>query len=144
MKISREKIVKLLEDLLLREYLQRDVYETYSYWLFGLSAPGIQKHLEEHMEEEMKHIETLQRYLMYYKGQPLIKRTKIPEIETDIIEILQYDLALEVEAVENYTEAIEYLSQDREYTSLKVDLENILAQEQEHVHDLYQWLETSY
>lgn len=143
MAIKRQKVINLLEDLLAREYLQRDVYETYSYWLFGLSSPAIQNHLKDHMKEEMKHIEVLQRYLMYYKGAPMTKRMKIPNIEPDMVGILQYDLGLEVDAVERYTKAIQYLESDPEYTSLRVDLEDILVQEQEHVHDLYQWLETA-
>ena len=47
---------------------------------------------------------------------------------------------LEKTAVKKYSEAIEALEGDVTYTSIRVDLEDILKQEQEHTHDLIQWL----
>ena len=47
---------------------------------------------------------------------------------------------MESETVKQYSEAIEALEGNAEFTSLRVDLEDILKQEQEHTHDLIQWL----
>lgn len=139
--LDKKQVIKLLKDLLLLEYLQRDVYETYSYWLFGYSSSPIQEHLKEHMLEEMKHIETLQRYLMYLGSDPILDRFEIPQIPNPTFKnILLFDLDLEEDAVKRYTEAIQYLDKDPKYSSLRIDIENILVQEQEHVHDLDQWL----
>lgn len=139
----KQKIIKLLNELLLREYLQRDVYETYGYWLFGYSSSPLQSHLKNHMMEEMEHIEILQRYLMHLGAQPLVERIEIPQIKNPSLrKILEFDLELEDDAVSRYTNAIEFLEDKKEYTSLRVDIENILVQEQEHVHDLYQWLQS--
>jgi len=141
-------VVDLLYQLLLDEYLQRDVYETYSYYLFGLASPALQEHLKEHRDEEDKHIEVLQRYLMGFGAPPLLERSQIPEIDPPIREILKYNLQLEIDAVEGYAKAIEVLDNlgengDRaRITALRVDLENILVQEQEHLHDLTQWLKS--
>ena len=136
-----DQIISRLEDLLLAEYLQRDVYETYSYYLFGYVSSPIQKHLKDHMNEEMAHITTLQRYLADLGAAPLVDREPIPHINPSLEDILRFDLALEKEAVENYSEVIEMLEgAGRQYISLRIELENILVQEQEHVHDLNQWL----
>lgn len=139
---ERNEITKMLNDALLTEYQQRDVYETYSYYLFGYSSPSIQQHLKDHMGEEMKHIETLQRYLAFYRAKPLVERLSIPQITpTSFRGILEFDLQLEIEAVDRYSELIEILEDaGRDYSSLRVEIENILIQEQEHVHDLDQWL----
>lgn len=136
------RIVALLENLLLEEYLQRDVYETYSYYLFGLCSPQIQEHLIEHRAEEDKHIATLQRYLVSLGAEPLLKRKQLPEIDPPIENILAYDLKLEESAIKNYSEAIKYLDQldTTQFKALQLDLENILVEEQEHVHDIERWL----
>jgi len=139
------QLLELLNNLLLIEYQQRDVYETYSYYLFGLSSPGIQEHLEEHRKEEDEHIKTLQRYLAALDAEPLLKRLEIPTINPPIKNILKEDLRLERDAIKYYSDAIAEIEKivengEREFTALRVDLENILVQEQEHVHDLIQWL----
>lgn len=138
----RDQVIALVKDLLLQEYLQRDVYETYAYYLFGLSSPAIQEHLAEHMAEENKHIETLQRYLMDLGSPPIVDRLEIPFISANptLEEVLRTDLELEKGAVENYSRAVDFLDDYNEYTALRVDIENILVQEQEHVHDIVQWL----
>ena len=138
---KRAIITQLLTDLLQREYLQRDIYETYGYYLSGLSSPAIFDHLKVHMQEEQMHIDTLQRYLMGMGVAPIITRAKIPEISPLTLDaIIQHNFELEKEAVELYAEAIELVEGDKEYTALRVDLEDIIKQEQEHTHDLIQWL----
>ena len=139
---AAENIIGVLNNLLLDEYLQRDVYETYSYYLFGLCSPALQQHLKEHRAEEDKHIEILQRYLMGLEADPLLKRHPIPKILPPITNILEKDLDLERKAVIHYASAIRLLADtaEPELISLRVSLENILVEEQEHVHDLVQWL----
>lgn len=137
----KSQVTQLLTDLLQREYLQRDLYETYGYYLSGLSSPAIHDHLKEHMAEEQLHIDTLQRYLMGYGVAPVTQRAKIPTITPLTLEaILEFNFELEKEAVELYSEAIELIEGDKQFTSLRVDLEDIIKQEQEHTHDLIQWL----
>ena len=136
-----DDVVSIIKELLVREYLQRDVYETYSYWLFGLNSPAIQSHLEEHMKQEMRHIRILQRYLMDRCEEPFVARLPIPVISRPkLVDVLKLNLKLEDEAIERYTEAIEIIEKAPKLTSLRIDLENILTEEQEHVHDLKQWL----
>lgn len=141
---STSDVINLLDKLLLDEYLQRDVYETYSHYIFGLCSISLQKHLVDHRNEEDKHITTLQRYLMSLRAEPLVKRLEIPVIEPPITNILLLDFELEKSAVKNYSEAVAALEEigDSQFTALRVDLENILVQEQEHTHDLMQWLRT--
>lgn len=144
-------IVEMLQGLLLDEYLQRDVYEAYQYSLFGVAVPGIQEHLKEHMDDEMKHIIILQRYLMELGGEVPLDRHPVPNVEATMDAILKKDLELENQAIAHYAQTIGFLDglecaeSDKfcdklRFTALRVDLENILTEEQEHVHDLIQWL----
>jgi bacterioferritin (cytochrome b1) len=139
--MNKESVILLLKDLLQREFLQRDIYETYSFYLFGKESPAIQEHLKVHLQEELLHIETLQRYLMGLGASPVTTRTSIPSIQPLTLDaILDINFELEQAAVKKYSEAIEALEGDVTYTSIRVDLEDILKQEQEHTHDLIQWL----
>lgn len=140
-----EEVIEILNHLLLQEYLQRDVYETYGYYLFGLASPAIQDHLEDHLADENKHIRTLQRYLMALGADPLTERLEVPLLASlSIDSILDLDLKLEQQALNNYSTAISDLEKagDKSLTALRIDLENILVQEQEHVQDILQWLRT--
>jgi len=133
--------IALLEELLQLEYLQRDIYETYGYYLSGLESPAIHDHLKIHLQEEQLHIDLLCRYLMGYGAKPLLKRLPVPVIEPlSLKSILELNFELEKEAVEKYSQAIHTLEQDVAHTAARVDLEDILKQEQEHCHDLIQWL----
>lgn len=139
--MDKNSVINLLKELLRREYLQRDIYETYSYYLFGISSPAIQEHLKLHLQEEQLHIDTLQRYLMGFGAKPTTKRLPVPIIDPLTLEaILDINFELEREAVKRYSEAIEALEGNTKFTSLRIDLEDILKQEQEHTHDLIQWL----
>ena len=129
-------IVILLRELLLNEYLQRDIYETYSYYLFGLAAPTVQIHLKSHQQEEQLHIDLLKRYLMGLGEPPLSNRLPIPKLPLRLQDLLRYNLDLEAKAVKRYEECIHTLKPHAAYSSLREDLENILAQEQSHSNDL--------
>lgn len=137
-----KQIIDLLNELLIDEYRQRDFYETYSYYLFGLPSPGIQDHLKKHIAAENSHIEVLQRFLSGLGAEPLIMRKALPKIKNiSLQKILEIDLELELQAVKNYSNAISILeSAGPAFASLRVALENILNDEQEHVHDITRWL----
>jgi bacterioferritin len=138
---KKEDVVACLNDLLLDEYLQRDLYESYAYLLFGPEAIAVQEHLQGHLDDEMDHIKILQRYIVTLGGLPTLDRKPITVIEPlEFYAILEKDLELEHTAVSKYSKAIADLEGSTEFTALKIDLENILAQEMEHVHDLVLWL----
>lgn len=139
--MDKNEVAGLVTEALLREYQQRDMYETYNYYLFGLSSPAIQTHLEEHLKQEMAHIEILQRYLAELGVEPVLERLPIPEVAPPIENILKQDLKMEHEAVILYSTLANSLDDgSAEWVALRVDIENILIQEKEHVHDLERWL----
>jgi bacterioferritin (cytochrome b1) len=138
-------VAGMLTPLLLSEYQQRDLYEHYSYLLFGPEGIAVQDHLREHMNDEMSHIETLQRYMVSYGCQMPTQRLPVPTAaNVSLSTILAKDLEHEKSAVANYATAVRALEEaGDEFIALRVDLENILSQEQEHVHDLERWLGTT-
>lgn len=141
---SGHQIIAMLQELLKKEYLQRDLYETYDFLLFGSEAIALQEHLKEHLEEEMEHIRVLQRYLVSMGALPTLDRLPLKDLGSleslNLKSILELDLKYEREAVENYSKSIAALEGQEEFTALRVDLENILSAESEHTHDLERYL----
>lgn len=139
--VNKTQVISLLKDLLQREFLQRDLYETYNYYLSGLASPAIFEHFKIHQQEEQLHIQLIQRYLMGYGCPPMVERAPIPVLNPVSLEtILDFHFELEQEAVRKYSEILDLLEGHPEFTSLRIDLEDVLSQEQEHTHDLIQWL----
>lgn len=137
--VEDELIFDTLQDLLQDECLARDTYEAYDYLLLG-PEDAIREHIKEHMDEEMDHIRILHRYLVANNHVPTTKRKEIPSAELNFEGILRANLELEKAAVSKYTAAIIMLEGLEKFTSLRVDLENILVMEQQHTHDLEIWL----
>lgn len=139
------EVVRMLQDLLKKEYHQRDLYQAYDYLLLGHESISLQEHLQEHMAEEMEHIRTLHRYLTNLGELPTLQRDPIEDLSKtgnlNVKGILSIDLVHEKDAVDSYTKAIRFLERSApEFTALRVDLENILSMEMEHVHDLERYL----
>lgn len=140
--VSREYVIDMLQSLLQSEFLQRDLYEAYDYLLLGPEAIAVQSHLREHLEQEMEHIRLIQRYLVHFQTRPSLERHTIPLLQDPSLRtVLAQDLEQERKAVADYSAFIRTLEPHEEYTALRVDLENILVQESEHMHDIERWLE---
>ncbi len=141
--VDANDLIAVLQDLLKAEYLQRDIYESYRYLLFGADGIAIKEHLEEHMVEEMSHIDTLQRYIVSLGGTPTLEREIIPTpTEYKLNSLLEMNLSKEKDAVEKYSIAIKAVENMNNilHAALINDLEDIVSQEQEHEHDLQRWL----
>jgi len=102
----------------------------------GPCRDNIKEHFEEHAKDETDHIKVLVQYLKYYETQPTTERLLIEKVEPTLNNILQLQLKYEKMAVENYTKFKGIL----EDCNLKVDIENILIVETEHMQDLENYL----
>ena len=140
---SNIDILVVLQDLLKDEYLQRDLYESHRYILFGVDGITVMEHFEEHLIEEMKHASILQRYIVSLGGTPTIERHVIPHIEKgNFKELLKINLKHERAAVEKYCIAIKVIEEMDNilHAALINDLEGIVSEESEHSQDIESWL----
>lgn len=137
-----KKVLDLLQNALQAEFQQWDLYYAYKSQLMGLSRDPIADHFEEHAEDEASHIEVLQRFIVGMGETPTTERKPIPGLEkADIEQIIALQLSFEQEAVSVYENILAELGD--EAPALRIEVENILAQEQEHVHDLQLLLRNS-
>ena len=130
-------IVGLLQAALMGEYQQWDLYTSYASRLKGESRNGVAEEFKHHAEEELEHIELIQRYITSMGEVPTTHRKHVPEMPEDatVQHIVEMQIAFEKDAVELYQKIIKLLDAE-EHAALKVDLETIMSKEMEHAQEL--------
>ena len=82
--------------------------------------------------DEMKHADVLIERILFLEGLPNLQDLGRLRIGENVQELLEADLALEMDAVPDLREAIEYCESVKDYVSREV-FERILESEEEHV-----------
>ena len=133
-KISREKMVELLNGDLSREYQAVIAYTVYSQTLKGAQYNHIAEELEKHAVEELEHALKLAKQIDYFNGTPV---TTPKEVKTSdkAEDMLRFDLENEKETMINYRERIRQADAMGEFALGEI-LRKIIAQEQDHLQDL--------
>lgn len=137
-KITKEKLISLLNKDLGLEYTAMVQYAQHQGVLKGAMYQSIAKELAIHASEELQHAITLAAQIDYLGGIPTADMPPA-KISGDNITMLQQDLDGENDAIARYIARIGQAEQLNLY-HLAQQLRNILAVEQEHAMDLEQAL----
>jgi len=132
--ISREQLIRLLNEDLAREYQAIIAYVVYSQVLKGAQYMAIAGELETHAAQELSHAMIVAKQIDYLGGMPTVssKPVKTSELAE---EMLRFDLDNENQTVRNYRERVRQCEALGEY-AIAEHLREILVQEQEHQIDL--------
>jgi bacterioferritin len=132
--ITREEMVRLLNEDLAREYQAVIAYVVYSQTMKGAKYQHIAKELERHAGEELAHAITIAKQIDYFNGTPVVtpKEVKMSENPDDM---LRFDLENERVTIMGYRQRIKQAEAMGEY-ALSEALREIIIQEQEHLTDL--------
>jgi bacterioferritin len=131
------KTQKLLEGLqgdLERELKAMLQYTYQSSVLLGLRALTIGPHLRKEAAEELQHVALLSDQIVALGGAPKMTTQKFSETR-DLKQMLEHDLDLEREAILEYRERVKQAELAGEI-GLKVRLEELIATETDHAHQL--------
>ena len=132
--VTREVLLKGLQEDLSREYQAIIAYTVYSQALKGAEYMAIAKELEAHASEELQHAITVSRLIDYLGGMP--NATALPvKLTDDAREMLRADLQNENETVRAYRERVRQCDALGEF-AISEQIREILIQEQEHQIDL--------
>lgn len=134
---SDPKIIQHLNKILGNELVAINQYFLHArmYKDWGLKAIA-DKEYEESIDE-MKHADDLIERILFLEGIPNLQDLGKLRIGEDTKEMLECDLALEMDAIPDLRDAIEYSESVRDYVSRDL-FQDILEEEEEHV----DWLET--
>lgn len=132
--ITREDLIKGLQEDLSREYQAIIAYVVYSQALKGAEYQNIAKELEVHAGEELAHALTIAKQIDYLGGMP--NATANPVKLTDKAEeMLRADLDNENNTIIAYRERVRQADALGEF-AISEEIREILRQEQEHQIDL--------
>jgi bacterioferritin len=132
--VTRQALIKGLQEDLSREYQAIIAYVVYSQVLKGAEYQSIAKELELHAGEELAHAITIAKQIDYLGGMPnatalAVKLTDKPEV------MLRADLDNENNTIRAYRERVRQADALGEF-AISEEIREILRQEQEHQIDL--------
>ena len=133
-KLTRDEMVRMLNEDLAREYQAIIAYVVYSQTLKGASYTDIARELEAHAGEELSHALKIARQIDYFGGNPEVKPEQV-KTSKDPKAMLRFDLENEHRTIQNYRERIQQADAMGEFALSEV-LRGIIVQEQEHLMDL--------
>jgi len=133
-KISRARMIELLNEDLAREYQAIIAYVIYSQTLKGAEYNHIAQELEKHAAEELQHAINIAKQIDYLNGTPTNKPKEV-KMSDKATDMLKFDLENERQTLINYRARIRQAEAMGEF-ALGELLREIIAQEQEHLQDL--------
>lgn len=132
--VTRDTLIKGLQEDLSREYQAIIAYVVYSQALKGAEYQNIAKELEVHAGEELAHALTIAKQIDYLGGMP--NATALPVKLTESAEqMLRADLDNENNTIRAYRERVTQADALGEF-AISEEIREILRQEQEHQIDL--------
>src|SRR4051794_8781599 len=132
--VTREELIRLLNEDLSREYQAIIAYVVYSQVLKGAQYMNIAEELEVHAGEELKHALIIAKQIDYLGGQPTVTPQPVKTSEK-AEDMLRFDLDNENETIRNYRERVRQCEAMGEY-AMAEHIREILINEQEHQIDL--------
>ena len=132
--VTREELVRLLNEDLAGEYQAIIAYTVYSQVLKGAAYVGIAHELEVHAGEELEHALKIAKQVDYLGGMPAVVPKPV-KTSNDAVEMLRADLVNEQATVARYRLRILQAEALGEFALSEV-LRGIIVQEQDHEIDL--------
>ena len=132
--VSREELIKLLNEDLAREYQAIIAYVVYSQVLKGAQYMNIAGELQLHAGQELQHALIIAKQIDYLGGMPAVAAKPVKTSEK-AEEMLRFDLDNENETVRNYRQRVRQCEALGEY-AMAEQIRQILVEEQEHQIDL--------
>jgi bacterioferritin len=132
--VTRDDLLKGLQEDLSREYQAIIAYVVYSQALKGAQYMSIAKELEVHAGEELQHALTIAKQIDYLGGMPNANALPV-KLSEDAETMLRADLQNENDTVRAYRERVRQCDALGEF-AMSEQIREILIQEQEHQIDL--------
>lgn len=132
-----KKVIALLNKVLGNELIAINQYFLHAKMYKDWGLHNLYEHEYHESIDEMKHADQLVERILFLEGLPNLQDLGALRIGENTREMLEADLALELDAIPDLKEGIVYAEQVGDYISRDL-LKDILASEEEHV----DWLET--
>lgn len=138
---DREKVVKVLNEVLATELVCALRYKRHYYMAEGFSSESVKAEFLEHAKDEERHADMIAERLTQLGGEPdfnpatLAARSHAQYVEGhNLRSMVEEDLVAERIAIETYSEIVRWLGTN-DPTTRRV-IEDVLEQEEEHAEDM--------
>jgi bacterioferritin len=132
--ISRNAMIRHLNEDLAREYQAIIAYVVYSQIIKGAKWQHIAGELEKHAAEELSHALLIAKQIDYLNGVPVVVPKPV-KMSSKAEDLLAFDLENERVTILNYRKRIRQADAMGEFAISEV-IREIIVQEQEHLTDL--------
>ena len=132
--VTRDELIRLLNDDLQREYQAIIAYVVYSQAIKGAEFMSIAKELENHAKQELNHALTVAKQIDYLGGD-ITATPKPVKLSDDARAMLRFDLENERETIVQYRTRVKQCEALGEYAMAEY-IREILKNEQDHLIDL--------
>ncbi len=129
--VSREELIKLLNEDLSGEYQAIISYVVYSQVLSGAEYMNIAAELEKHAAEELSHALIISKQIDYLGGMPAVQPKPVRTSEK-AKEMLRFDLENEMATIQRYRQRVRQCEGLGEYAMAEF-IREILKDEQDHL-----------
>jgi len=133
-RITRARLIELLNEDLSREYQAIIAYVVYSQVIKGAAYMSIAKELEKHAGEELQHAIIIAGQIDYLGGRPAVI-PKTVRTSDKAVDMLRFDLQNEADTIRAYRERVLQCEALGEF-AMAEHIRAILMDEQEHLIDL--------
>lgn len=131
------KVIEYLNKVLANELVAINQYFLHARMYKDWGMKNLADHEYHESIDEMKHADQLVERILFLEGMPNLQDLGALRIGENTKEMLECDLALELEAIPDLRDAIQHAEQVRDFVSRDL-FNDILESEEEHV----DWLET--
>lgn len=132
-----QKVIALLNQALGNELIAINQYFLHAKMYKDWGMTNLAEHEYHESIDEMKHADALVDRILFLEGFPNLQDLGALRIGEDTKEMLECDLALEMDAVPDLREGIRYCEEIKDFVSRDL-FNSILESEEEHI----DWLET--
>lgn len=134
---GNDRIIKILNTLLLGELAARDQYFIHSRMYEDWGLAKLYERLNHEMEEEAQHADAMIKRILFLEGTPAMAPQDALNIGTDVPSMLKSDLALEYKVAGDLKAAIKACEEEKDYVTREMLLVQLQDTEEDHAH----WLE---
>jgi bacterioferritin len=127
-----DRVIEFLNEQLTAELTAINQYFLHGKMQENLGWVKLAKHTRAESFDEMRHAELLTDRILFLDGLPNYQRLLALRIGRTIGQMLESDMAVEVEAVDRLRRGIEYMRSIGDHTSANI-FEDILSDEEEHI-----------
>ena len=132
---GNERLIETLNSLLADELTAINQYMVHSEMSDNWGYEKLHKRIEKRAIDEMKHAEKLIGRILFLEGIPIVSNLKTMHIGAEIPKQLDYDHALELDAIKAYNAAIVLAGEVGDFATREL-LEHILHEEDMHIDEI--------